>query len=201
MGPDAGGPGSLGTALAALRASGALPAGNATDPAKGVVESPDGAVRIDARAGTFAVATPRTAGVAGPAGTALDRPGTPLRVAIRGAWAAVWAASLDGQPLDRSARLLVAHCTDLKNSGDRFRGRDRTVLEAWGRLPYLVRAGTATIRLARPDAASLAVWRLSLSGKRVARVPATAADGALEFTASTATSPAATFFYEVAARP
>ncbi|MEK7767503.1 MAG: hypothetical protein AAB368_14835, partial [bacterium] len=153
VGPQADAPGVLATTIATLKASGALPKGNATDPAQGIVESADGAIRLDARAGTFAVATPRTAGIVGPAGTSMASAGSPFGATLRGCWGAAWASSVDGKPLGTSGRILVTHLTDVKNSGDRFRGRACKVLEAWGRLPYLVQAGSATIRLARADAA------------------------------------------------
>jgi hypothetical protein len=96
--------------------------------------------------------------------------------------------------------MLLVHVTDLQNTGSRFRGRDLKVLEAGGALPWLVRAGTAAIRLACADPGRLAVRRLGLDGARGPAVPARVAGGALVFEASTATTPDATLAYEITTR-
>jgi hypothetical protein len=181
--------------LESLRARGWVGPGNATDLAHGVSESETGEVGLATADGTLRIATPRTAGVVQPAG--LTRTAGPLTVATRGAFAAVWASSLDGRPLASSRRILLAHVTDVKNTGDRFRGRDMKVLEGWGKLPYLARAGQADIALAVPAGSRWTVWRLNGSGKRLARVTSRVQDAALHFTATTATRPDATFFYEI----
>ncbi len=183
--------------LEAMRTRGWLRPGNATDLTAGTVESETGEIVLAKADGTLRIATPRTAGLVLPAG--LTRTAGPLTVTTGGAFAAVWASSLDGRPLAASARILLAHVTDVKNTGDRFRGRDLKVLEGWGKLPYLARAGTAAIALARDGAGPVTVWRLDGSGKRVAKVPAARRHGAVTFTASTATRPDATFFYELVA--
>ncbi len=187
------------SALRGLRMGRALPPANITDPARGVFEGQPGETRIDGPAGVFTVATPRTAGLTGPAGTA--GAAGPLGVRLAGSGAAVWVSSLDGSPLRSSRRLLLVHLTDLQNSGSRFRGADLTVIEAAGRAPWLVRAGTASIRLAHDAPESLAVWRLGLDGARLAPVAVRVAHGALVFEASTGGTPdRATLAYEVAAR-
>jgi hypothetical protein len=154
-------------------------------------------VKLETGLPVLSVVTPRTEGIAGPAGTA--RTLGSLTVNLRDTWTTLWASSLDGRPLAQSRRILVAHLTDVKNSGDRFRGRDLKILEAWGKKPYLARAGRATVTLAHDAPASLRVWRLDLTGRRVAKVPARVAKKSLVFEASTA--PDGTFFYEVAGRP
>lgn len=183
------------TALGMLRSAGWIRPDNATDLAAGVVQSETGEVTLAKADGTLIVSTPRTAGLVLPAG--LTRTAGPLTVATAGAFAAVWASSLDGKPLDASGRILLVHLTDVKNTGDRFRGRDMKVLEGWGTLPYLVRAGTAAITLRRSATGRVMVWRLDGSGRRVAKVPVRRSGADLAFTANTATRPDATFYYEL----
>ena len=196
--PGMDGPKVLADTVQRLRAAGVLRPENATDPARGVWESATGRVKLECGLPVLTVVTPRTEGLAGPAGT--DRKLGSLTAALRDTWTTLWASSLDGQPLRDSRRILVVHLTDVKNTGDRFRGRDLKVLEAWGTKPYLVRAGRATVALAHADTAALEVWRLDLTGRRIARVRAKASRGSLVFEAATATAPDATFFYEISAR-
>jgi len=178
-----------------LRSMGWLKPGNATDLAAGVAQSETGEVTLAKADGTLLIATPRTAGVVQPA--ALTRTAGPLTVTTAGAFAAVWVSSLDGRPLASSGRMLLVHLTDVKNTGDRFRGRDMKVLEAWGSLPYLAKAGTAAVTLARSAPGRLTVWRLDGSGRRVAKMASRRNGAELTFTANTATRPDATFYYEI----
>jgi hypothetical protein len=186
----------LGRAVEKLRTNGFLPAGNVTTGNGSAVESETGQVRLEREAGVFSVNSPRTAGFCGPEGT--DRTLGPLAIRLRKSWGAVWASSLDRKALDESGRILLVHLTDLQNTDMTYRGQDRKVLEAWGRTPWLVQAGSAAVRLARKTPDSLAVWRLDLSGNRVAEVPAKLENGVLSFEVSN--SPAAALYYELLAK-
>ena len=196
-------------------------------------------VAIDKARGTFAIDTPLTAGgfaesgslTAGPlsfdlavSGEARDNagfvPGAPSPGEVP---AAVWASSLDGEPIPTSSRILLAHVTDARNTGSVF---DTDAARTWqkqGKTPALVRRGRAavTLRLAPSDSTveplnrstahpfngstvqrfnDPAVYRLSPTGRRLAAVPAEfdPATGALSFVADTACDPsAATLFYEI----
>jgi hypothetical protein len=72
------------------------------------------------------------------------------------------------------------------------------VLEDWGRTPWLVAAGSASVRLARKVPGPVEVWRLDLSGKRLAKVPVKSDGGAISFEVST--SPEPTMYYEILAK-
>ena len=168
--------------------------------------------------GAFRVVTPRTCGgfvesgalACGPVTFAIlpsgGNPGNPS------APAAVWASSLDGEPLATSSRILVAHVTDARNSGATFDTDEARVWHRQGHTPALVRRGRASIELALGGGAgappsSFAVFRLSSAGRRIVEVPfeTIAAGGAprdtaqtVRFTADTAYDPScATLFYEI----
>ncbi len=192
------GAGSAAEALAAAKTNGWVPEKNVTNLEAGVYQNTTGGLTLDTGKGTLVIDTPKTAGIAGPADTTL--PAGPLTIGIKGSWAAAWASSTDGKPLRESARILFAHLTDVKNTGDKFAGRDQRVLEAWGTLPYLVKAGKATVTLSHANAKALKVWRLDLTGKRTGRIPSKVVKGALSFTADTATKPDGTLLYEIAER-
>jgi len=147
--------------------------------------------------GTFAVLTPKTEGV-------FTTPGRTIRAnrlasTPSGARAAVWVTALDDLPLPESRRMLFVHLTDLLNTGTRFSGPDRTMLEQWGSLPYLVRNGTANIGLTLGGTAKPTVYRLDLAGQRVGVVPSTWSGGNLYFRATVQGAPSgqATLYYEI----
>ena len=185
----------LGDVVGRLRSGGFLPPANTTAADGSVVTSETGQVGLDKKAGVFSVSSPRTAGFCGPAGT--ERTLGPLTARLTKSWGAIWASSLDGKALSESARILLVHLTDLQNTGMRFRGQDRKVLEDWGGIPWLVRAGSASVRLARKTSDSLAVWRLDLSGNRAAQMPARNGESGISFEIST--SPVPTIYYEISA--
>lgn len=197
-----GSPGSsaaLAEAIGALRERGWLAPDNPTDPEVGILASETGEIVLDAKRGTLAIESPRFAAVFA------ARPGTtvtagPLAVTLEGSGGAVWVASLDGEPLATSGRLLVVHLTDMQNTGERFRDSERKTLEAWGGLPYLARWGTAAITLARAPGAEqgLSCWALGGDGTREGRVDLTQQGGGLALSADVRGPDGARLYYEVA---
>lgn len=187
--------------------------GTTFDGTRGRSEASDGyrktqnAVSIDPVSGTFLIDTPRTCGGFAESGS---HSAGPLRFNLavagdpQGTPATVWVSSLDGSPIATSSHLLLTHLTDVQNSGIEYADPDRTILLKWGSLPHLMRNGAAKIELALADAGSappsIAVHRLSPSGRRLGEVPAewNSATGTLRFTARTDYAPAAaTYLYEI----
>jgi hypothetical protein len=186
--------------LALLKSRLFLSATNLTDPSAGVYETATGDALINTRTGIMSVSTARTVALAGPAGTAKKL--GPVSLSIGRTWAMVSVISLDGNPLSGSGKILVTHLTELKNSGEKFAGQDQAVLEDWGKAPWLVRAGRASVRISRPNQPSaVEVWRLSLNGQRTVQVPAEYVNGAVTFEASTSKESGATLDYEVVITP
>jgi hypothetical protein len=155
---------------ALLKKSGILKDGNPTDPGKNIFQCETGEITIDAPRDVMTLDTPRTAGGFAPAGEKIvTRNG--VEIAVQEIEATVWVSSLDDQPIVSSKRLLISHLTDSQNTEIRYAERARQTLLAWGKLPHLVRAGKAEVRVKLKDAAAYKVWALSTSGKRVAEVP------------------------------
>ncbi len=165
-----------------------------------------GALDIDPIHGIFSVATPRTCGIFAESGI---RQAGPLQIKIlspnqnpanqsRDA-AIVFATSLDGESLPQSRRILVAHLTDLQNSGERYADAEKTILKDFGVLPYLVRVGTAEIKMRLAEGVTPTVFALDTAGNRRAEIPSTydAATGALRFTASVRQSFGGCLCYEI----
>ena len=150
---------------------------------------------LDRAAGTFTLATPRTAGGFTPGGR-LDCGA--VSFTAEGAPATVWASSVDAEKTDlrHARRILVTHLTDVQADGNVYADEAKTVLLKWGKAPPLARRGRARVRLAHAAPEALAVWALDTSGARRARVDARVEDGALVFTAEIA-PPSAVLNYEV----
>jgi len=168
---------------ATLKSKGILSAENPTDPAKQLFVSSTGEITIDGPADVMILDTPRTAGGYAPMGKSVNAAKSGVSVAIQEADATVFVNALDDKPIRESARLLVTHLTDLQNTEIKYAERARQTLLDWGKLPHLVRAGKAEVKIQHAQAAKLKVWVLSTSGKRIGEVKSSVADGTLIFNA------------------
>ncbi|MBC8066580.1 MAG: hypothetical protein H7Y17_17250, partial [Chlorobia bacterium] len=99
--------------------------------------------------------------------------------------ASIYVTSVDKKPLTSSRRMLLAHLTDVQNSGATFTGQERSTLTDWGTLPHLVKLGTADVTVQVQYPAYMRVYRLDLTGRRLGTVPITKLTGAIKFTVST----------------
>jgi hypothetical protein len=186
--------------IASLKERGVVDAASAPRPAERIFRSETGEVTIDGASGVLRLETQRTAGGYAPEGQSLDLLNGSMKVILRESDATVWVSVLDQAPISRSKRLLLTHLTDLQNTEISYAEPERKTLLAWGRMPYLVRAGKADVRLRLENPAKLRVWALSTGGKRSAEVSARTENGALVFTADVGADPAlgARMLYEIA---
>ena len=156
----------------------------------------DGQVTISREEGTFAVDTPRTQGFFAESGR--HTAGT-LSATVAGAPAAVWVSALDDAPVEKSARMLLTHVTDVQDEGATYADAERKVLNKWGHLPHLMRAGRAEVTLRHAGGTVPRVYALRANGSRRCEVPSTWDGTTLSFVADTARDPScATFLYEIA---
>ena len=181
--------------LGEFRERGWLPADNRTDPAKDIFQSENGEVTIDSPENVFTLDTPRTAGGFAPAGKKIETGAATIEIVDTDA--TVWVSSLEGEPIATSKRLLITHLTDLQNTGTRYGDRKRQILLAWGRLPHLVRAGSATVRLRLANPGKAKVFSLAVSGKRIGEIAARAGDNSLEIPLGVDAGGQARMLYEV----
>lgn len=156
---------SIAAFVARLRAGGALPPSNRTDPAAGVFQSATGEITLDQRAGRISVVTPRTE-AASTTDAAQDVALGALRIASVDAPALVGATSLDGAPLSRSRRVLLVMTGDVRNTGMQLTdlGGQRSLFGDWGRLPMLMRRVRATLALRHDTGGPARLSVLSLRG-------------------------------------
>ena len=146
--------------LERLRASGALPKDNATDPAAGIYQSSTGEITLDERRRSLAVVTTASEALAF---AARDLPARLGRLEITQAEGDGLLAlvSLDRAPsIAEGRRFLLIYATDARNTGMVFRDREQKVIEDFGRLPVLIRKGEVALRLDR----SAPRWTLSPVG-------------------------------------
>ena len=118
---------------------------------------------------------------------------------LEGIPTSLWVSSLDGEPLERSSRILLTHLTDVQGEGARYADDSRKILLKWGKAP-LVEVGAADVSL-RLDGGSGAeppsVWSLDTAGNRTATIPAVFEDGALRFRVSTNDPEGGRIYYEI----
>ena len=144
--------------------------------------------------GSFTVTTAQTCGGFAESGTIQAGP---LTATIQATPATIWVSALDTQPIASSHRLLLSHLTDVQCTGVTFAERSRQTLLEKGKLPYLVRNGSSTIRLALATPKAYTVYALATSGARLDKVPVTTEANALCFTASVCGSQGACLTYEI----
>lgn len=163
----------------------------------GISARPDGSVIADLFQQTIRINTPKTVGVVGNPGP-VHTAGR-LQVQLGDARASVWISSHDGQPLANSRRMLVAHVTEVQNAGTTWSGDERSVVTNMGGLPHIARNGSAMISIALQNPSTARVYRLDMSGKRIAAVPTVKSLSAVQFTATTRNpiNGQATIFYEI----
>jgi hypothetical protein len=182
--------------LAQRLASSGLLGDGIFDPKGGRFQSDTGEISVDAKNGTFAVITPRTECIVVNRETQVD--GDALHVSgVTGGFAVISVSALEDAPVESADRLVLFHLTNVQNSGMIYNDETGTVLEDWGDLPHLARAGAATVSLRRDDPANDEVWRVDLSGRRVERVPSAVAGDELVFDISVKSEAGATFAYEI----
>lgn len=160
-------------------------------------QNADGSVKADLNQLSLGIRTGLTCAAIGSEGT--THQSGPLKVTFTKTRASVYLTSVDRQPLSNSKRMLLAHLTDVQNSGATFTGIERKELTSWGTLPHLVRNGTADVILSLPNAKYFKVYQLDLGGKRIATLSTTRTTSTLRFKASTRQSSSGTgvIYYEI----
>ncbi len=147
---------------------------------KKLAVSSTGQHRLDVNAGTFAVATPRTASATLGAG---DLAAGALTVREASCFQTVAAISLDGKNLEESGSVLIFQLTNIANTGQRFTNESKRAQESFGELPLLVQKGSAVIELASTRPCK--VEALNCDGEPYGTVEGSYANGVYRFKADT----------------
>jgi hypothetical protein len=172
-----------------------LPGYDGMDAKKKRLVSDTGELSLDYGEGLLTIDTPRTKSAVGYLQKAgpIDLDG--LRIDARTEFAAVTATSLDGEPIGRSRRLLLTSVARAENTAQGFwppTPKERSwsvtswMLPGEGRLPVITEPVEADVRLKIPGPAI--VYALDPTGKRHARLQATADSGVLRLNPASAPS-------------
>ena len=184
--------------VAEMKQRGIISANNPTDPSKNVFMSETGEFLIDGPRALLQFDTEKTAGGYADPGQSIRSERGGVEVSDLSIGATVFVTSIDNRPIRTSKRLLVTHLTDLQNTESTYAESARQTLLVWGKLPHLVRAGTAKVSITLPQGA-YTVYSLSTSGRRTSEVKSQVTDGRLTFTCDVKGSAGAQMLYEVVA--
>lgn len=186
--------------MAELRSRGIIDADNPTDPARNIFQSQTGQVLIDGSRALLRFDTDRTGGGYAEPGESIDCERAGVRVSDLSIGATVFVTAVDGQPIGTSRRLLITHLTDLQNTGASYADSARQTLTNWGKLPHLVRHGTATVTVRVDQPEQWTVWSLTTSGRRIAEHPLEVAGDAIVIRCDIAGPDGARMLYELSRR-
>jgi hypothetical protein len=159
------------------------------------VVSETGEIIYDKQKQQLKVVTPAVEVLIAPAGNKLS--GRHLEAEISDARAVIGLGSLDGQPILSSERMLLAHLTDVQNTGITFRTRKRRIMTNRGKAPILIKGGRANIRIKHFVPDKLKVFALDGRGKHLYEVETKMANGACSFTVSTISEKGNSLSYEI----
>lgn len=135
------------TILDNARMAGQLPADNRTDLDAGLYESDTGELLLDRRRGQLRVSTPMTEAAAF---STLADPidlGTVTIEASDGNGLLSFSVLDKVTSLSESRRILVIYATDARNTGMRFSDDEEKTIADFGRLPVLLKSGSADVSL------------------------------------------------------
>ena len=157
-----------------------------------LAESVTGQLRLDGKANSFTVTTPRTESITLASGNLAA--GT-LRVRDASCFQTVAAISLDGKAVADSDSVLVIQLTNLSNTGLVFGNEAKKLVTKTGSLPLLVYKGSATVELAsgRP----YKVTALNCDGVPYGPVEGACKDGVFRFKADTSLFPGGVMAYHL----
>lgn len=157
-----------------------LPKGNKTDFSRKIFQSVNNQFMIDGERNAMILNTPMTAGGFVEANDTIVTDVAQFKV--RGSEATVWVSSVTKEPIKSSSRILLSHVTELHNSWQRYAEPERKTVLSWGSQPYLVHDGYVDALLSIDKPEEMTLYKVDLSGKRVAKVPTKIVDGKLAFT-------------------
>jgi hypothetical protein len=150
--------------------------------AAGPVTSDTGELTWDGQAGVVTVEAPRSQSVVGFAGRKALRN---LAVEVENRFCAVTLASLDGEALGRSGRMLLSAAGAAANTGMQWNEK-RTSLTDWGKAPTVIEAVRGVVRLRNLERArEVRVVALDGAGRPLGEVPAKKTNEGWEFAVGT----------------
>jgi hypothetical protein len=183
--------------VAQLRKAGILTVNNATSAGKGILQSDTGEILLDTKDNTLQVSTSRTEAVA--FDKELPKSSRRLEIKEVSSPALLSASSLDGAPLEKSARILLIFATDARNSGMEFADASEKVLRKLGGAPVLIKSSRIRFQIKHAHPEKLRLYALRLNGERGSELPFKRKGDTLDIVLNTADLPdGPTTYFELA---
>jgi hypothetical protein len=104
---------------------------------------------------------------------------------LNGDFCHVYIGACDTKPLKTSERILILHLTDVTSTGMKFRDSRKNIMEAQGKLPFLVRSGQVKITVDGGLHEHAKLYPLDMAGRRSDAINVDKLDGNFIFTLST----------------
>lgn len=142
--------------------------------------SATGQLRLDGKANTFTVTSPRTESITLKSG---DLAAKTLRLRDAEGFQTVAAISLDGRELVHSGSVLLLQLTDVASTGLQFEDAGKRLVRYRGNLPLLIRRGSATVEFLSDRPCT--VTALNCDGAPCGRVEGSLVEGVYRFRADT----------------
>lgn len=162
-----------------------------------VKTSMTGEITYDTKTGTLKVVAPKTESLSffrdGLRGGVLSVDGASPVFQI------VTASAMDGKALKQSRDILVFHQTDVTNEYLRYSTENRKAVEHWGTRKPLIRRANARVALRLDSPERLRIQAIGLDGMPKGEIPVSIQNGALVFSADTA-SLGGTMIYRISTK-
>ena len=151
------------------------------NPETGTTLSDTGEIAINTKANTLSLVTEKSECFVLPAKQ--EGNGKVMQVRKNTIFSTFFASSLDGKELKDSARILILHLTDIKNTKSKFLNEQHTLLAKNGELPHLLRKGEAEVQMnLNLSGKNPVLWTLDMSGKRIKKIDVKkGAEGSISF--------------------
>lgn len=164
------------------------------NPIVGEIVSDTGEITIDAKRKTLKVITGKTESFVLPGNVELE--GDAVKV-MSDNFCTVTIASVDKENIQNSKRLMVLHLSDVQMTNTEYSDKTHCRITSLGKLPHLVRASEAVIKIKHDAFDSIQIWSVESSGKRIEKIPVKVADNIIIFKAKTVGYSVTTMSYEI----
>ncbi|MBQ6534829.1 MAG: hypothetical protein IJI37_06615, partial [Opitutales bacterium] len=177
--------------LPALKGKGILPEGNVSDPDNGVFQSDTGEIVLRAKSREMSVAAEKSAVAVVNEDTKSQTLGA-FRINSFNRKGAVGIVSIDGEPLEKSSRMVLVISTDSVPTGVGL-SSTRLKIISWGKPPALIETGALSAALKVGEGRRFDIYPLKISGERLEKIPAKVEGGELKLEIDTSKNPSLYF--------
>ncbi len=178
-----------------LRENDILPKDNITSPSKGIFQSETGEIVLNSNAQKISVITQKTEAIAFKKGVENL---SALRAISSTTPCAVAVASMDGNPISKSSRMVLTYATDNVNRGMKLtENKDCLLVNAKYNDDILILRGKLSAELKLSEGKNYKLYALAMNGERMSEIPTKIKNGVMKIEIDNAKTP--TTFFEISA--